>query len=285
VAAVSDKRVREKQLAYSEIQERMRDEEQRRLKARKILSVVKYHLGRDDLTGLSFLDVGCSLGWLVEAATIDGARGIGVDIDVPGLTKARLERDPRCTFISTDGEALPFDDESLDVVVFNHIYEHVVDPDRVVADIRRILKPDGILYLGLGNRLGVMEPHYRLPFLSWLPRPVADRYVHLSGRADSYYERYRTLPGLRRLIGGLYVYDYSFTVVANPELFAAADVAGPMAAAVGRHLGPRSRRLARWLLPTYIWIASKTPTRPRATGAMQQPEPLETHLVLADRGD
>ena len=284
MATARDKPVREKQLAYSEIQERMRDEEQRRQKARKILSVVRYHLGRDDLAGLTFLDVGCSLGWLVEAATVDGAHGVGVDIDEPGLAKARRERDPRCTFLSTDGESLPFDDESLDVVVFNHIYEHVVDPDLVMAELRRVLKPDGILYLGLGNRLGVIEPHYRLPFLSWLPRPVADRYVRLSGQADTYYEHYRTLPGLQRLTGGLYVYDYSFTVVANPELFAADDVAGPTSAAVGRHLGPRSRQLARWLLPTYIWIASKTPVAPRGAGASQPPEPLETHLVLAAGG-
>jgi SAM-dependent methyltransferase len=285
MATVRDKQVRQKQLAYSELQARMRDEEQRRQKARKILSVVRYHLGRDDLSGLTFLDLGCSLGWLVEAATVDGAHGIGVDIDVPGLTKARRERDPRCTFISTDGEALPFQDESLDVVVCNHIYEHVVDPDAVMTELQRVLKPDGILYLGLGNRLGVIEPHYRLPFLSWLPHPAADRYIRLSGQADSYYERFRTLPGLRRLTGGLYVYDYSFTVVANPELFAAADVAGPMSSAVGRHLGRRGRQLARWLLPTYIWIASKTPTPPRGSGALQPPEPLETRLVLVDRED
>jgi SAM-dependent methyltransferase len=277
--------VREKQLAYSDLQERMHDQEQRRQKARKILSVIRYHLGRDHVTGLILVDLGCSIGWLVEAAAVDGAQAIGVDIDVPGLGKARRERDPRCSFISTDGEALPFPDESLDVVVFNHIYEHVVDPDRIMAEIRRVLKPDGIAYLGLGNRLGVIEPHYRLPFLSWLPQSLADRYIRLSGQADIYYERFRTLPGLRRLTGGLYVYDYSFTLVANPELFAAGDVAGPAAAAVGRHLGPRGRRVARWLLPTYIWIASKTATRPRATGAAQPPEPLETRLVLADRGN
>jgi ubiquinone/menaquinone biosynthesis C-methylase UbiE len=277
--------VREKQLAYSELQARMLDEEQRRQKARKILSVIKYHLGREDVAGLTVVDLGCSVGWLVEAAAVDGARAIGVDIDVPGLATARRERDARCSFISTDGEALPFEDESIDVVVFNHIYEHVVDPDRVMAEIRRVLKPAGIAYLGLGNRLGVIEPHYRLPFLSWLPHSLADRYIRMSGQADSYYERFRTLAGLRRLTGGLYVYDYSFTLVANPELFAAGDVAGPAASAVGRRLGPRARRVARWLLPTYIWIASKTPTRPRATGAVHPPEPLETRLVLADQGD
>lgn len=276
--------VREKQLAYSELQERMLDEEHRRQKARKILSVIRYHLGREDVAGLTVVDLGCSVGWFVEAAAIDGARAVGVDIDVPGLARARQERDPRCNFISTDGEALPFEDDSIDVVVFNHIYEHVVDPDRVMAEIRRVLKPAGIAYLGLGNRLGVIEPHYRLPFLSWLPQSLADRYIRLSGQADTYYEQFRTLSGLRRLTGGLYVYDYSFTLVANPELFDAGDVAGRRAAAVGRRLGPRARQVARWLLPTYIWIASKTPAPPRATGAAQAPEPIETRLVLADRG-
>ena len=34
------------------------------------------------------------------------------------------------------------------MVVFNHIYEHVVDPDAVLAEIRRVLRPDGVVYLG-----------------------------------------------------------------------------------------------------------------------------------------
>ena len=66
-------------------------------------------------------------------------------------------------------------------MVLNHIYEHVVDPDAVLREIRRVLAPDGVVYLGLANRLGVVEPHYRLPFLSWLPHgPLADRYVRAS---------------------------------------------------------------------------------------------------------
>ena len=273
------------QLAYSELMDTMLDEEHRRGKARKILAVLRHFLGRDELSGLVVADVGCSAGYIADELSSAGAsRVLGFDIDVPGLGKAQQRFGGHVQFCCASGDRLPLPDQSLDVVVFNHIYEHVVDPDLVMAELRRVLKPDGILYLGLGNRLGVIEPHYRLPFLSWLPRPVADRYVRLSGQANSYYEHYRTLPGLQRLTGGFYVYDYSFTVVANPELFAADDVAGPTSAAVGRHLGPRSRQLARWLLPTYIWIASKTPVAPRGAGASQPPEPLETHLVLAAGG-
>ena len=277
--------VREKQLAYSELQARMLDEEGRRQKARKIISILRYHLGVEDLSGLTVVDLGCSVGWFVEAAAVDGALAVGVDIDAPGLARARRERDPRCAFISTDGEALPFEDESVDVIVFNHIYEHVVDPDAVMSEIRRVLKPTGIAYLGFANRLGVVEPHYGLPFLSWLPQGLADRYIRASGQADTYYEQFRTLRGLRRLAGGLYVYDYSFTLVANPEAFAAGDVVGDVAGAIGRRLGGRTRRWARWLLPTYIWIAAKTPVRPAGTSLRPAPDPLATHLVMVPEGE
>ena len=266
--------VRGKQLAYSSIQSRMLVAEERRQKARKVLTVLRYHLGRDDLAGLRVVDLGCSLGWFVEAATLDGADAVGLDIDAPGLAMARRERDPRCTFLAADGEALPFRDESVDIVVFNHIYEHVVDADTVMAEVRRVLKPDGFAYLGLGNRLGLVEPHYKLPFLSWLPHRVADRYVRAFGRADSYYERFRTLPGLKRMTAGLHVYDYSFSVVADPSVFAAQDIAGGASSAISRGLGRPGRRAARWLLPTYIWVAGKSTHEPRGTGAALPPEPL-----------
>jgi SAM-dependent methyltransferase len=266
--------VREKQLAYSSIQERMLIAEERRVKARKVLTVLRYHLGRENLKGLRIVDLGCSLGWFVETATQDGADAVGLDIDLPGLAIARKERDPLCNFLAADGEGLPFRDESVDVVVFNHIYEHVVDADDVMAEIRRVLKPDGIVYLGLGNRLGLIEPHYRLPFLSWLPHGLADRYVRAFGKADSYYERFRTLPGLERMTVGLHVYDYSFAVVADPTVFSAQDIAGGASSAISRRLGWPGRRIARWLLPTYIWVAGKTAHVPRGTGAALPPEPL-----------
>jgi SAM-dependent methyltransferase len=265
--------IRERQLAYSSIQSRMLIGEERRQKARKILTVLRYHLGRDDLAGLRIVDIGCSLGWFVETAVEDGATAIGLDIDLPGLAMARTERDPRAAFLAADGEALPFRDESVDVVIFNHIYEHVVDADDVMAEVRRVLKPGGIAYLGLGNRLGLVEPHYKLPFLSWLPHRAADRYVRAFGRADSYYERFRTLRGLKRMTSGLHVYDYSFAVVADPSVFASQDIAGGVSSAISRRLGP-GRRVARWLLPTYIWVAGKDTHEPRGSGAALPPEPL-----------
>ena len=104
-------------------------------------------------------------------------------------------------FISASGDEIPLRSGSVDIVIFNHIYEHVPNPDAVMAEIVRVLKDDGLVYLGLGNRLGIMEPHYKLPFLSWLPKRFADRYVRVSGRASSYYETFRTRPRISASLG------------------------------------------------------------------------------------
>jgi len=260
---------REPQLAYSELQAKMLDEEQRRTKARKILSVLYHFLGRTDLSGLTVADVGCSAGFIAdELAGAGAARTYGFDIDEPGLTKARQRFGERVEFVLASGEAMPLPDESLDVVIFNHIYEHVVDPDAVLAEIRRVLKPDGVLYLGLGNKYGPMEPHHRLPLLSWLPRRAADRYVRLFGRSDAYYERFHSRAGLTRMLAGFHVWDYTLSVIKDPGAFAAADlVPGPVA-----KVPTAALRAMIPVMPTYLWVASKSATGPRGRRLAPPPE-------------
>src|SRR5690606_6714789 len=110
-----------------------------------------------------------------------------------------------------------------------------------------------VAYLGLGNRLGIVEPHYRLPFLSWLPRRLADRYVRAAGRGDFYFEQFRTRRGLRALTAGLYVLDYTSTVIAEPERFAAEDM---VPAPLRRVPTSVLRRVVGGLMPivpTFIW--------------------------------
>jgi SAM-dependent methyltransferase len=249
---------REEQLAYSQQMAAMLDEAKRRQKAQKMLAVVRHALGRPDLTGLRALDVGCSAGFIADELAKAGAQTTGVDIDEPGLAQARERFGDRVDFRFAKGEALPFDDSSMDVVVLNHIYEHVVDPEAVVADIHRVLAPDGVLYLGLGNKYGVVEPHYRLPFLSWLPQRAADRYMRLAHRGDHYYEEFRSRAGLRQLFAAYDVWDYTLPVLADARAFASDDVVPGWVARIPEPA------LARTLpvVPTYIWVAWKDRGRP-----------------------
>lgn len=244
---------RAEQLAYSELMGAMLDERKRRQKAQKILAVVRHALGRDDLAGLRALDVGCSAGFIADELALAGAHTTGVDIDEPGLAAARARFGDRVEFSLARGEALPFEDGSMDVIVFNHIYEHVVDPESVVADLHRVLSPTGVLYLGVGHRHQVMEPHYKLPFLSWLPQGAADRYLRLTRRGEHYYEHYYSRAGLRRLFAAFDVWDYTLPVLADPEAFAGTDqIPGWVARVPGRAL-----EAAAPMAPTYIWAAFK----------------------------
>lgn len=261
-------RQRTKQLEYSQLQEKMLDEAGRRAKATKMLRVLEHFLGRRGLDGLLVADIGCSAGFIADELHRAGARTIGVDIDVPGLARAQERFGDGVSFLCADGERLPLADESIDIAVFNHIYEHVVDPDAVVAELRRVLRPDGVIYLGLGNRWGIMEPHYRLPFLSYLPRSLADRYVRAFGRADEYYERFRGRRGLVRMLRGFYLWDYTFSVIGDPQAFHASDTVPGFVSKVPAPL----LKLARPIIPTFVWVGSKTPRAP--LGPPVSPAPL-----------
>ena len=174
---------------------------------------------------------------------------------------------------------MPFPDRSIDILVFNHIYEHVVDADAVLAEIARVLRPDGVVYLGLGNRFNVIEPHYRLPFLSWLPRKAADRYVKASGRAPDYYEQFRSRSALLKMCAGLNLWDYTYMVLANSERFAAQDmVPRKLAGTPGA-----AWHLLAPIMPTFIWIGTPGGGRPASMVSREQPRQI-AKFTASDSG-
>lgn len=88
-----------------------------------------------------------------------------------------------------EGVILPFGPESFDVVISNHVIEHVGDRrDQLkhLAEIRRVLKAAGVGYLAVPNRWMLTEPHYRLKFLSWWPRPWRSSYLRFMRKGDHY---------------------------------------------------------------------------------------------------
>ena len=74
--------------------------------------------------------------------------GLGPLLDDPDaqVTETDVWIGPRTTLVC-DGHDLPFADGSYDAVVCQAVLEHVLDPARVVAEMRRVLVPDGLLYV------------------------------------------------------------------------------------------------------------------------------------------
>jgi ubiquinone/menaquinone biosynthesis C-methylase UbiE len=92
-------------------------------------------------------------------------------------------------FHLVSGVELPFADGSFDAVISNHVLEHVgnrVEQLKHLREIRRVLAPHGVAYLASPNRWQVVEPHYRLAFLSWLPHALRSRYLALAGKGRFY---------------------------------------------------------------------------------------------------
>ena len=92
-------------------------------------------------------------------------------------------------FQQVEGVELAFTDADFDVVISNHVIEHVGDATAQLEhlrEIRRVLKPDGVGYLAVPNRWMLTEPHYRLKFLSWLPHRWRSPYLRWRGKGDFY---------------------------------------------------------------------------------------------------
>ncbi len=95
------------------------------------------------------LDAACGLGYgtAVMAACSPGARFIGVDIDPESVAYANAnyaEGNPAVSFQACDVTQMSFlPDHSVDTVISFETIEHVPDYDIFLAEVRRVLKPDG----------------------------------------------------------------------------------------------------------------------------------------------
>jgi ubiquinone/menaquinone biosynthesis C-methylase UbiE len=159
------------------------DVESRRNKARKIITLID---GARALAGASVLEIGTGTGVIsAELARAAGTSGTTVSIDT---MDTRVDK-TGYEFKIISGVVLPFDDASFDVVVSNHVVEHV--GDRVAQqvhldEIRRVLRPGGVGYIATPTRWALVEPHFKVPMLSWPPRTLRDRYVRLTGKGTVY---------------------------------------------------------------------------------------------------
>jgi SAM-dependent methyltransferase len=156
----------------------------RRRKARKIAAILE---AERPLAGLRVLDVGTGAGVIAASlAEIVGERGEVHSVDVVDVRVATDGYE----FHRADGVELPFPDDTFDVVISNHCIEHTggrAEQELHVRELGRVLRPDGTGYLAVPNRWGPLEPHFKLPGLSWLPTiGLQSRYVRVARRGERY---------------------------------------------------------------------------------------------------
>lgn len=102
--------------------------------------------------GKDVLDAACGSGYGIAMLAEGGARTVvGVDIDRQAVVEAGRNCGNPEAVQEADVRELPFDEDSFDLLVSWETIEHVEDGDRVIAEFRRVLRPDGILLVSSPN--------------------------------------------------------------------------------------------------------------------------------------
>jgi ubiquinone/menaquinone biosynthesis C-methylase UbiE len=149
---------------------------------------------------IRLLEVGTGSGGIAQYFATHPSKRYSVDaVDV---VDSRMVTDGY-RFTLVEGTGLPFADESFDVVLSNHVIEHVGgerEQRRHLAELHRVMCRDGVCYLAVPNRWMLVEPHYRLIFLSWLPRSWRSRYLRMARKGEIYDCEPLRLPDLEEML-------------------------------------------------------------------------------------
>lgn len=92
------------------------------------------------------LDLGCSLGYTLEAARALGLTAVGADLSPLAVQHCRS-----LGFETAQAplEALPFADGRFQIVTIKHVLEHTAQPRQALAEVRRVLRPGGAVFIAV----------------------------------------------------------------------------------------------------------------------------------------
>lgn len=228
----------------------------RESKAKKITAILQDFLG-SDLSIFTCLDVGCSSGGITNNIAEYFYTVVGIDIDLEAVINARLISIKSSTqFTRASGGLIPFKACSFDVVICAQVYEHTTEQHELAKEIWRVLRPGGVCFFSGPNRLAVLEEHYWLPFLSWLPHPLANLYMKLFKRGNEYDVHPLNYWQIRRLWKEFIIHDYSIRLILQPDHFALNDRLGNINWV--RKIPISILRILIPFFPNYNWILKKS---------------------------
>jgi len=187
----------------------LREDEERQERGR--LDRLRRLLG-GDVRG-RILNVGCGTGGFNLVAEEAGARAVGVDADAEAIAICALKREKGgSAFVRAAAERLPFPAETFDLVYCFSSIEHVESVEESVAEMVRVTRRGGLVYVHTPNAWSWYEGHYKLFWAPFLPAVLGRLYLRARGRPTEYLATLRRLTpaGIRRAFARAGLRDLRF---------------------------------------------------------------------------
>lgn len=201
-----------------------------------------------------FLEVGCGSGYIAYHFSELGygsENTFAVDVaDQRQITKG-------FKFTQVSDTELPFADNKFDLVISNHVIEHVGDhsaQDHHLKEIYRVLKPGGILYFAVPNKWSLVEPHYKLPFLSWLSASTASSYLRILEKGDEYDCNLLSEKSCKNLLGNS---NFEYRNISLQAIRVYASIEGGFFAKILSKLPDKLLIVLNPIIPTFIFLCKK----------------------------
>jgi len=95
------------------------------------------------------LEIGCGIGNILER--IKKGHLYGVDISEVQIERAKKRLGSGVNLTKAPGESLPFEDKFFDKIICTEVFEHVLEPQLIINEMKRVLKDGGIISLSIPN--------------------------------------------------------------------------------------------------------------------------------------
>ncbi|KQC10670.1 MAG: hypothetical protein APR62_11705 [Smithella sp. SDB] len=189
----------------------------RLIKAKKIeLVLLKYlKTKKNRLSDKKIIDIGCGSGHI--AAYFSECNSVWA-VDVADQVSPEVRQ--KINFIKIEKDLSQFFDGGFDIAILNHVLAHTEDKLKLLMEVNRLLKNNGICYVANPNKYYPIEPYYRIPFLHYLPQRLFLKLAKYLGRnKENVY--LISHPSLKKLAGvaKFSVTDCTVNVINESEKF------------------------------------------------------------------
>lgn len=194
------------------------------LNSRKVvekLAVLQHFSG--ELRGKTLLEIGSGYGVFVAITRMDygvhsfglepGGAGYSSSLAVSRRLMQRCGLSPRL-IIEGVGERMPLQSASFELVYSTHVLEHVQDPEQVLRETVRVLRPGGIAQIVVPNYGSFWDGHYGMFWPPYVSHRIARALVRIAGRDPAFVDTLQLITQrqlrlwMRQLAGQAEVLDW-----------------------------------------------------------------------------